>query len=114
MPTTRLRPNYNLPEHRTGDTFRALDCVLKINGQPVDLTGATILCQVRSSPEGAVAMTLATSLPDPVNGVFRINEQAVNILPARYYYDVQITRANGFRETYLTGLWEILQDVSRA
>lgn len=111
---TRLKPNFNLPDHRTGDTFRAIDVTLKIANEPVDLTGATVLLQVRPDPTSAtVSMTLATSFPDAVNGIMRINEQAVTLASGLYYYDLQVTLAGGFRETYLTGTWQILQDVSR-
>lgn len=111
---TRLRPNYDLPDHRTGDTFRAIEATLKINGAAVDLTGATILCQVRATPSGTLAMTLATSIPFPTLGIFRIDEQAVSLASGLYYYDLQITMPGGFRETYLAGTWSILQDVSRS
>jgi hypothetical protein len=43
----------------------------------------------------------------------RINEQAVTLASGLYYYDLQVTLTGGFRETYLTGTWQILQDVSR-
>lgn len=110
----RLRPNFNLPDQRTGDTLRAIDVTLKINQVPVDLTGATVLIQVRPDPTSStVSMTLATSFPDAANGVLRIDEQAVTLASGLYYYDLQITMPGGFRETYLTGTWQILQDVSR-
>jgi len=110
----RLRPNFNLPDQRTGDTLRAIDITLKINQAPVDLTGATVLIQVRPEPASStVSMTLSTSFPDAANGVLRIDEQAVSLASGLYYYDLQITMPGGFRETYLTGTWQILQDVSR-
>lgn len=110
---TRLRPNYDLPDHRTGDTFRAIECTLKVNGDPVDLTDATILCQVRSTPGGTLAMALQTSIPFPTMGIFRIDEQAVTLTSGLYYYDLQITMPSGFKQTYMTGTWSILQDISR-
>lgn len=110
----RLKPNFNLPDHRTGDTLRAIDIALKINRQAVDLTGATVLAQVRTAPDSAsVAMTLSTSIHNPSTGLLRINEQAVNLAAGMYYYDLQVTMPTGFRETYLTGSWQILQDVTR-
>lgn len=110
----RLKPNFNLPDHRTGDTFRAIDIALKINGEAVDLTGASVLAQVRTAPDSAVvAMTLSTSIHNASTGLLRINEQAVNLAAGMYYYDLQITMPTGFRETYLTGSWQILQDVTR-
>jgi hypothetical protein len=111
---TRLKPNFNLPDQRTGDTLRAIDVTIKINKEPVDLTDSTVLIQVRPEPTSStVSMTLATSFPDAANGVLRINEQAVTLASGLYYYDLQITMPGGFRETYLTGTWQILQDVSR-
>ena len=110
----RFNPNFNLPDHRTGDTLRAIDVRLKISGEPIDLTGATVLAQVRADPASAtVAMTLSASFPDPANGLLRIDEQAVSLASGVYYYDMQVTMPGGFRETYLAGTWRILQDVSR-
>lgn len=110
----RLRPNFNLPDHRTGDTFRAIDIRISINDVPVDLTGATALVQVRTEPTAStVAMTLATSIHNPTQGLLKIVEQAVTLASGLYYYELQITMPGGFRESYLTGTWQILQDVTR-
>ena len=110
----RLRPNFNLPAHRTGDTLRAIDVRISINKAPVDLTGATALAQVRTEPTaGTVAMTLATSIHNPAQGLLKINEQAVTLASGLYYWELQITMPSGFRESYLTGTWQILQDVTR-
>ena len=110
----RLRPNFNLPDHRTGDTFRAIDIRISINDAPVDLTGATALVQVRTEPTAStVSMTLSTSIHNPTQGLLKINEQAVTLASGLYYYELQITMPGGFRESYLTGTWQILQDVTR-
>lgn len=110
----RLKPNFNLPDHRTGDTFRAIDVRISINNEPVDLTGATALVQVRTDPTaGAVAMTLSTTIQNATQGLLRINEQDVTLASGLYYYELQITMPGGFRESYLTGTWQILQDVTR-
>ena len=115
--STVLRPNFNLPSHRKGDTFRALQFTLKQNGEAVDLTGASVLFQVRTSPTGTLVLGLEVgdgiTITDALGGVFTIDEQVIDIASALYYYELEVTLDSGFRLTYLTGTWQIIQDVAR-
>lgn len=112
-----LRPNFNFPAHRKGDTFRALQFALKQNAVPVDLTESSISFQVRTSPTGSLALSFSIgdgiTLTDPAGGVFQIDEQVIDLDSALYYFDLEVTLSNGFVLTYLTGTWQILQDVAR-
>jgi hypothetical protein len=107
------KPNLNLPDHRTGDTFRAIQITLSFNGAALDLTGATLLCHVRANPTGALSMALSTSIVQASNGIARINVQVVSLEAGTYYWDFQVTTSSGLVLTPLSGGWRILQDVSR-
>jgi len=112
-----LKPNFNFPAHRKGDTFSELQFTLRQNGDPLNLNGASILFQVRTSPTGELIISLSVgdgiTIKDAVGGVFSIDEQIIDIVSALYYYELEVTLDSGFRLTYLTGTWQILQDVAR-
>ena len=115
--STVLRPNFNLPYHRKGDTFRALQFSLKQSGEAVDLTGASVLFQARLTPTGSSVLALTVgdgiTITDATGGVFVIDEQVIDIPSALYYYELEVTLESGFVLTYLTGTWQILQDIAR-
>ena len=73
--------------------------------------------QVRTSPTGTLALGLSVgagiTITDALGGVFAIDEQIIDIASALYYYELEVTLDSGFRLTYLTGTWQILQDVAR-
>jgi len=76
-----------------------------------------VLFQVRTSPTGTLVLGLEVgdgiTITDALGGVFFIDEQIIDIASALYYYELEVTLDSGFRLTYLTGTWQILQDVAR-
>lgn len=100
--------------HKRATTFEEVQIQIKTNGTPDDLTGATILMQLRKEEKGLVAFTPDLTIFDPTNGWFRIDKQIINIPSCIYYYDIQITYANGEVFTYISGLFAIDKIISEA
>lgn len=108
-----MLPNkYNLTHYR-GDAFKRTIRFLSAPATPIDLTGRTILAQVRESTEldAAELFSFVLTRDDP-NG-----EVEISLLPAttklveagKYAYDIQIDDT-----TYLYGDFDLVPDVSRA
>ena len=86
-------------------------------GMPIDLTGAILLCQIRSQSLLDVALSLSTgnglTITDAVNGKFQIDSMIIDIPVKVYKYDIQITFPTGIVKTYISGSFNITEDVSR-
>lgn len=108
---------YNIPKHRRGDTWDGINKIgITINGAPVNLTGAKVTMQFREDYDAPTALTLSTEtstitiLPD-LSSV-RVLPVIVDIQPATYKYDLQVTYPNSEVKTYLEGTWQIYFDIT--
>lgn len=103
--------------HKRGDTYNGAEFTITVNSSPLDLTGASFLCQFKSTPLSAPVLTFTLgagiSLVTPAAGVFKFDSQIINLPAGSYVYDVQITLANGTVKTYISGTMTIIEDVSR-
>jgi hypothetical protein len=102
----------------SGDTWEGSQCTVTVNSSPLNLTGATIRIDFRATPNSIALMTLTTTsgitLTTPASGIFNINQIKKMPLPeGRYYYDVEITLADGTVKTYQYGTMIVGQDISR-
>ena len=79
-------------------------------GAPIDLTGATVLAQLRKSPTSSTSITLDTEITDDEGGVFTFGQDEATTGGS---YDIQITMGTGTVRTYIGGQVLISQDVSR-
>ena len=109
--------HYNLPSHVKGDTFNGILFTVTVNTVALDLTNAHIKMDLRLTPLGVVAKTFSdgagiTISNSPTDGKFTIDAQIIDIAAANYYYDIEITLGNGLVKTYISGRWNILQDVT--
>jgi hypothetical protein len=112
---------YDFRRHRRGDTFDGVNfTVLLANEVPVDLTGASIEAQFRyGSKRGELSLTLSTdnggiAITDDINGKFSLPAFIVDFEKSgEYFYDIQITFPAGTIKTWVSGAWEILDDVTR-
>jgi hypothetical protein len=115
----------NLPTHIKGDTFRRLDFVLSQTlsspeggiDEPIDLTSAQIILQVRPFVNSEVVyLNLGVgdgiTIVDESQGRFQIDEQVIDIPVGKHYYDIEITLNNGFKFTWFIGSWTITSDIS--
>lgn len=99
-----------------GDSGRFRVSVTSPDGAPVDLTGATWLCQIRRTPDDTdVLATLdVTPVPAAAHQVDVVLSPAVAAtLPARAVWDLQMTAAGDVR-TLAAGAVLVVLDVSRA
>lgn len=76
-------------------------------GDPINITGATILSQIRTSWDAPIIATFSTLITDGVNGKLNMylsgaNSQAINP-PINAKYDVLITLLDGTRMRVLEG-----------
>jgi hypothetical protein len=111
-----------LHPHKSGDLWPGLSSVaIRVDGEPLNLTGAVVQMQFKRFVTDAVAalpLTSAGEAPgiliddDATAGVFSIPARIVGLLPGRYFWDIQVSVAEQ-PVTYATGTWQILQDVSK-
>ena len=109
-----------LNSHKRGDTFLGISEIeVLINGVAVDITGASILMQLKKvAGSSDVAKEFSTdnaliTITDATAGKFAIESCIIDIIPFNYVYDIEVTLATGRVLTVVEGTWEILADVSR-
>jgi hypothetical protein len=105
--------------HIKGDTFDKVDFSIKINNVVLDLTGATIKMQLKKTANSAVPSLSFTSvasagitITNPTGGLFKINEQIIDIEVFNYSYDIQLTIASGVVKTYVSGTFNITKEIT--
>ena len=96
--------------HIKGDTFDEVAFSIKINNVVLDLTGAVIKMQLKKSGDLTVAILALTSVA--AGGVFKINQQIINIEVFNYVYDIQLTLASGVVKTYVSGTFSVTQEIT--
>lgn len=105
-------PIYNFKNHLRGDTFQAININFGF-----DLTGAIIQMNFKQSINSKVAFFWSTSdnsisITNPLTGEVNMNGKIINVAPAKYLYDCQITFSDGTVTTYFGGSITILQDIT--
>jgi hypothetical protein len=104
--------------HIKGDTFEAVNFEIKVDDVVVDLSDTIIRMQLRKVYGGVVALDLTSvanagiTITDAVDGLFKINEQIINIEADNYIYDIQFN-FDGVVKTYISGNFLIKNDVTR-
>lgn len=85
----------NLIEVRQGDSY-VLDFQIKDGCKPVDITGATLVMQVKDDG-GNVMFTCLGSMVDALDGkiLLNITPQMTSIPVGDYNTDIQLTTADG-------------------
>jgi hypothetical protein len=78
---------------------------------PVDLTGATAASQVRDAPEGTVLATLACVITLPNQVLVTLGATDSETLAAGVW-DLQLTAANGWVTTFVSGKVYVSADVT--
>jgi hypothetical protein len=108
----------NIPTLKRGDTWRGRTITLEINGDPVDLTGAVVRMQVRTSATAPKAAEWSTvndtiTVTDAAGGVIRVEPRVVDLRPDTYQYDIEYTLEDGRVLTPIEGSWVITSDITR-
>lgn len=113
-----LRPvQYNVQIWRN-DTWSQVFRILS-NNEPVDLTGCTILIQIRKKANATTSeMSLSTtdnsiSIGGEFNNQITL-DKIVNIAAGSYVYDMNITFPNSHVKTYLWGSFYVQEDITKA
>lgn len=97
--------------HKQGDTFEAVNFAL--SGTPTLPQIATVKMQLRKECGGLVAYEMGMTITNSVTGLFRINQQIINISEYEYLYDLQITFIDGTVKTWLSGTFNINCDITK-
>lgn len=106
-------------EHVRGDTWQGWPQVeILLNGEPLDLTGASILMQFRRShtaPEVAKEFSTGNgiTITDGPAGKFSVAPAILGMVSASFVWDVQLTLSSGRVLTPLAGTLFLTPDVSR-
>ncbi len=106
-------------KHKKGDTFEEVLFQIVVNDVNADLTDAIIRMQLRLEYGGVVYLNITSvnsegiTITDAVNGSFKINEQIINIKAGNYLYDIEIQFGNGDIKTWVSGNFNIANDVTR-
>lgn len=103
---------YHLQNHYKGSSFSPLH--IKIN---LDITGATILCQIKQDFDSTPVYEWTTgtniTVIDAPTGEFVLNQiDSFDPEPCKYIYDLQVTFADGTCQTYLKGKIKVIQDIT--
>ncbi len=110
---------------KRGDTFTRRDfeiteyddAIDPIVETPVDLTGATMIMQIRENSGSAVLHTFSTAngkivIDDAPAGKFHINAEVLSFAAGVYQHDLQITFLDGTIKTYFSGIFELTNDIT--
>jgi len=104
--------------HIKADTFEAVNFEINVDTVPVDLSDTTIRMQLRKEYGGVVGLSLTSvgnagiTITDAANGLFRINQQIIDIPAFNYIYDIEFD-FDGVVKTYISGNFLIKNDVTR-
>lgn len=105
----------DIPEHRAGTTWEGIILtLLDENDDPVSLTGADFVMQVRDRADGEGTLLLELTSDDGEitiagNGeTATVNKVLVDIAPGTRHWAAQVTLANGDVHVAWAGQWPIL------
>jgi len=112
-----MAQKYDINNQILGDTYSGVKFTYLLNGSPLDLTNSEIKIQFRhQSKKGTLVKSLSLddgiSLTDAQNGIFTIEPFVIDMPVGKNYYDIQMT-LNDDIKTYVEGVFEVLQDVTK-
>ena len=95
--------------------MQAVNFTVTVNASPLDLTGATVKMDLRTSNGNLAkrftsAGTAGINITNAEGGVFSVIEQVIDIPPNVYNHDIEITLSDDTVHTYIQGTWTITQD----
>jgi len=108
---------YDITAYR-GDKWDGASFTITVNDIPLDMTGATAEAKFRRTLTniGPYALRMETddglTITDAAGGVIQMDPRTWDIGAGVYYYDVEITLANGDPVTYIKGTLTLTQDVT--
>jgi hypothetical protein len=102
-----------------GDTFNEYPFEILIDNVALNLTGAVIKMDIKKDACSLPALTLTSvasagiTITNAVNGEFKINEQIISIPEGNYQYDIQITLADNTVNTWVGGLFQVINTITQ-
>tara|TARA_R110000824_G_scaffold119531_1_gene273653 strand:- start:37 stop:375 length:339 start_codon:yes stop_codon:yes gene_type:complete len=107
---------YNMPDHYKGDTFDEITFTIKEDTVAVDLTGAVIKMDFRKNTNtGTLKQSFiigsGLTVVNAVGGVFKLDSFINDWDTDTYFYDAEITFADGIIRTYFKGSLSVNQDI---
>lgn len=106
-------------ERRRGDTYANVVTIKSSDGNPVNLTGYTIVMTVdrRREPTDNTTMVFQITgvLTEPTLGRVSFTPTSLNAATAAgtYYYDIQLTSGTGVIKTAGAGKYVFKQDITK-
>lgn len=96
---------YNLGEHRNGETFAERKFVV------TNTHGDLSKVEISSYGEILLSSDISTeiSITSPSTGEWKILEQKINLPPRSYEIFITFTYASGFKRSYVYGTWTITE-----
>lgn len=108
---------YNIQTYK-GDTYAGVQFEIKVNDVILDLSDYEIKMQIKKKPTDIDALlTLEIGgglelVTDGTDGMFKINPFDVTLDAGVYLYDIQFTSIDNIIKTYISGLFEVIQDIT--
>jgi|TARA_A200000159_G_C7186169_1_gene281747 hypothetical protein len=99
-----------------GSTFLAYVDITDSEGNPLDLTGYSVVGQIRKTYSSLTAVDFTASINSAVNGTISLGltDTTTNGMKAgRYVYDVEISTAAGSKTRVLEGQVEVTPGVTQ-
>jgi hypothetical protein len=114
--------NQSLSTYR-GDTYSLSINFTDENAVAIDITGWTLFFTVKSRKTDTDAQAIAAELPvktitihsNPTGGqtVISLTASETNSLSGKYYYDIQYKKPDGTIKTFLKGVINFTEDITR-
>lgn len=107
---------YNIPDITKGNTFVGVKFQMKIDGVASSLAGYSLQTYFRKGgSRGDVVKKIKNgsgiSITDSAAGKFEFDAFIVDWEPGKYYYDVLFEK-NGVLATYVSGTWNVLENIT--
>jgi hypothetical protein len=109
----------NIPTHKSGDTWSGIPNISFVRkGIPLNLNGAMVRMQVRSSNDSPSVLDLSSPnsgiiITDASNGQITIPSRIIDVPAGEYKYEIQIKLANGETKTFIEGNWTITENITK-
>ena len=114
-----MAETYNISNQIKGDTFDGVEFTLvnKDDSLPIVLTDALIKMQFRKNYKtGTLIKEIniddGITVNDALLGVFTIDAFLIDWVIGGYYYDVEFTFSDGTVKTFISGYFNVVQDVT--
>jgi hypothetical protein len=109
---------YNFKDTISGNTYKnsvQFTMQRRVNSvtSAINLTGSSITMEVKNAVNLRLVKTYSLgsglTIINGANGIFKFDEQVIDIYPGNYVYEITFTLSDGTVGTYITGNWVITE-----